>query len=234
MEALTDEPALWGRYRRQGDREAQQLLFARYAPWARATARDVYRRVRILQVEWTDYAQNAMIGLLEAISRYDPERGVDFMAYAKPRVRGAVFNGLRSYLNESAPRQSWDARQRDRYESLQDAGEDDLLTQLVSTVSGLAVGYLFDLESAPAFSSGSESVERQLDKRNVSSTLREAVKLLPEREELVLRLHYFQHVPFVEIAKLLGLTKGRISQIHKAGITRLRSHVHSVDWADYA
>jgi RNA polymerase sigma factor for flagellar operon FliA len=117
---------------------------------------------------------------------------------------------------------------------LQDAGDDDPLAQLVSTVPGLAVGYLFDLESAPAFASGGESIERQLDSLNIGYSLREAVKQLPEREELVLRLHYFQHVPFVEIAQLLGLTKGRISQIHKSAIMQLRSHAQSADWADYA
>lgn len=223
MEALADETALWHRYRRQGDREAQQLLFARYVPWARVTAREVYRRVRIVQMEWADYAQNATVGLLEAIGRYDPGRGIEFMAYAKPRVRGAVFNGLRAFLIESRARETADDRQRDRYESLNQGDSDDLLGQLVTTVSGLAVGLLLDGEAASDLFPQGDRVERAIEAQQLGTLLEQAVAHLPEKEELVVRLHYFQHLPFVEIAALLGLTKGRISQIHKSAMTRLRT-----------
>jgi len=108
MSMTADERALWTSIRSDSKCDAHQQLFFQYVPWARTVARDVYRRLRIPQMEWGDYAHNATVGLLEAMSRFDATRGVDFMAYARPRVRGAVFNGLRSYLSESARRETSD------------------------------------------------------------------------------------------------------------------------------
>lgn len=227
MAALADESLLWRRFRQGGDRDAQQLLFAQYAPWARAVARDVYRRVRIVQMDWADYSQNATLGLVEAMGRYDPERGVDFIAYAKPRVRGAVFNGLRAFMMESSQAQDGSARYQERLSSFDESEPEDLLGQLVASVSGLAVGFMLDSAAAEELMQPNEAVEDAIDREQTGVLLRAAVERLPEREELVVRLHYFQHMPFVDIAQLLGLTKGRISQIHKAAIERLRSSAHA-------
>src|SRR5687768_15496405 len=134
MDAAHDERSLWTRYRRDGDATARGALFERYVPWSRAVARDVYRRVRLPQLDWADYAQNASIGLIEAMARFDAARGIDFMAYAKPRVRGAVFNGLRTFLEDGSA-QGHSDRQRARVESLQGEEGGDLLEQLVGTVT---------------------------------------------------------------------------------------------------
>lgn len=219
-----DEQKLWCRLRERNDGEARQLLFAKYSLWARSIARDVYRRVRIPQLDWGDYSQNAVIGLLEAMGRYDPNRGIDFIAYAKPRVRGAVFNGLRAFLSENSGRiAAPEARQNERYGSLHELDQGDELTRFVSLVSGLAVGHLLDsLSESEAFETTAR-MEHQIDAHRTAARLRDAIRKLPEKEELVIILHYMQHVPFTEIAKLIGVTKGRISQIHKTAINRLRS-----------
>ena len=57
--ATTEERRLWEAYRADGNADAQQWLVFRYVPWARAVARDVYRRARVPQMDWADYAQNA-------------------------------------------------------------------------------------------------------------------------------------------------------------------------------
>lgn len=228
MDVQDDESTLWQRYRCCGDREAHQLLFIRYSPWARGVARDVYRRIRVVQMEWADYAQNATVGLLEAISRYDSQRGVDFMAYAKPRVRGAVFNGLRVFIDETRSSDFVERRQRERFESLHLEGGGDLLDNLVDSISGLALGLLLDVNAdADVFSQG-EHVERGFERYQLGTLLEREVARLPENEELVVRLHYYQHLPFVEIAGILGLSKGRISQIHKSALSRLRA----MTWVD--
>ncbi|HRO63580.1 sigma-70 family RNA polymerase sigma factor [Thermomonas sp.] len=222
MAFLEDEADLWRRLREANDRTAHQLLFSGYSAWARSVARDVFRRVKISQLDWADYSQNAAIGLLEAMERYDHTRRIDFIAYAKPRVRGAVFNGLREFLAENRQVAPWESRWEERRHSLQGQDSADELERFVLLVSGLAVGHLLDTLGESEFMEHSRPVEYQVDAHKIGLRLREAIRQLPEKEKLVIELHYLQHMPFVEVAGLVGVTKGRISQLHKAAMARLR------------
>lgn len=226
MAAIGDERDTWERYRPGNDSTAHQELFFRYLPWARTIARDVYRRVRIPLVEWADYANNATVGLLEAMSRFDPSRGIDFMGYAKARVRGAVFNGLRVYLQESSRRDTSE-RMRDRVDSFGGGTDEDILGQMISTVAGLGLGFLLDSASALDALSSEVDPSVSAERHQMDRLLEESLRALPERELLVMTLHYRQHVPFVEIANMLRVTKGRVSQIHRAAVDRMRAYVHA-------
>jgi RNA polymerase sigma factor FliA len=229
MSVLSDEQILWSSHRSGKDRGAHQQLFFRYAPWARAVARDVYRRIRIPQMDWNDYAQNATIGLLESMNRYDENRGIEFMAYAKPRVRGAVFNGLRSYLSESSRRELPVERLRDRLDSFDTSPSEDPLEQFISSVTGMGMGLLLDTSAAVNFFHADSDASAEVEKHQTDLLLETAMLKLPEREKLVISLHYYQHMPFVDIAALLGVTKGRVSQIHKAAIQRSREILRDED-----
>lgn len=220
MDPLANEPALWAAFRSLGDVSAREQLFFKYAPWARSVARDVYRRVPIPQMDWSDYVHNATVGLLEAMSRFDVARGIDFIAYAKPRVRGAVFNGLRSYLSESSRRESYEDRFRERLESF-DSGEfEDPLSQMIASVTGLGLGFLLESGAAADGARSSSDASGLAERHELEVLLDVSLAKLSEKERRVLTLHYYQHLPFVEIAGLLGLTKGRISQLHKAAIQK--------------
>lgn len=229
MNAVSEEQLLWLSHRTGRDPLAHQQLFFRYAPWSRAVARDVYRRIRIPQMDWNDYAQNATIGLLEAMSRYDENRGIEFMAYAKPRVRGAVFNGLRTYLSEASRREGQASRLNDRMESFNSSPSEDPLSQLISSVAGMGLGLLLDSGAAIDFFGADSDASTLVERHQMDVLLESALVQLPEREKLVLTLHYYQHMPFIDIAALLGVTKGRVSQIHKSGIQRSREMLHAKD-----
>ncbi len=222
MNTVSEEQQLWLSHRTGRDPLAHQQLFFRYAPWSRAVARDVYRRIRIPQMDWNDYAQNATIGLLEAISRYDENRGIEFMAYAKPRVRGAVFNGLRTYLSETSRREGQAERINDRLDSFDISASEDPLSQLISSVAGMGLGLLLDSSASVDFFGADSDASSLVERHQMDALLESAMVQLPEREKLVLTLHYFQHMPFVDIAALLGVTKGRVSQIHKTAIEKSR------------
>lgn len=213
MEAVEQE--LWQRYRLVGDQDARDYLFLRYSPWAKGVAASVVRRVGPSMMEWSDHLQNAHVGLLEAMSRYDASRGTDFMAFAKPRVRGAVFNGMRSFSRED----SADSRKRialDRLESLERSEGDNPLDAFVGTVVALGLGLM--LESGGSMSSEAAPP----DFGEYSSILRDALLDLPARRREILIAHYIRQVPFQEIAKGMRVTKGRVSQLHKEALMRLR------------
>lgn len=210
------EQELWRRLRHQNDQTARDYLFLRYLPWAKSVARAVASRLRPGVLDWSDHMQNASIGLLEAMSRYDVERGIDFIAYAKPRVRGAVFNGLRALrCGESAYEGQPTA---DRVESLQHGRSDDSLDEFIDTIVGLGLGLLLESSAAPELVDSSDEY---------GSILKDALIDLPPRQRDILISHYFMHVPFQDIAARLGVTKGRISQLHKDALARVRTLLRS-------
>lgn len=221
------ESELWERYRRAHDAGARDRLFLHYVPWATAIARHVHRRVRAYPVDGDDFIQNARIGLLEAMSRFDPTRGIAFRFYAKPRVRGAVFNGLRVIMGGRPPQRD-DNRFAARLDDLQDAGEGSAFDQVVDTIVGLGIGYLLD-EAVHLSSSTSTDGQAYVHAVQTEARLLQAIGRLPERLQLVVRSHYFQYVPFQDLAVRMGVSKGRISQLHRAALLRLRDVLRELD-----
>lgn len=213
------EVELWERYRQDGDTKARDQLFAHYVPWASAIARAVHSRVRAYAVDREDFVQNANMGLLDAMSRYDPSRGIAFSSYAKPRVRGAVFNGLKAILSDRPPPS--DKRFAERLESLQSAEGGSVFDDVVGTIVGLSLGYLLD-ESVHQLVQKPEDAVSFTESAQIETRVAQAVALLPERLQLIIRAHYFEQVPFQQIAIDLGVTKGRVSQLHHSALSKMR------------
>jgi RNA polymerase sigma factor for flagellar operon FliA len=170
---------------------------------------------------------------LEAIDRYDPGRGVPFELYARHRVRGSVFNGLR-LLRESLAKGSSDYGDaglvRDRIASLDDEDTADPVEAFVATAVGLGLGFLLNAQSLPTQEPQPDAYA-EAERVQSEATLARCVELLPERERLLLTLHYYHHVPFVQVADHLGVTKGRVSQLHKQALDRLRRLLREY-WAE--
>lgn len=217
--AYTCETELWMRYRRDRDTAARDWLFAIYAPWAADIAIGLHRRQRYARAESVDHVQNANVGLLEAISRYEPERGVPFAAFAMPRVRGAVLNGLRSLRAQSA-----DAREEslgDILEQLAAHEPGDPFDAIVDAVAHLSIGCL--LESVMGNAVDVEDGFSYARSAQIETGIRVAVERLAERDRRIIVDHYYGHLPFSEIALGLGLTRGRVSQLHHAALAKIRS-----------
>lgn len=210
------ETELWQRYRRSSDIAARDHLFHLYMPWAAAVGRNVYRRVSVYSLDCNDFVQNAELGMLDAMTRYDPERGVDFRAFAKPRVRGAVFNGLRALLRERGVTGD-DSRHAERLSHFH-GNDDDPFEGVVEAIVGLGIGYLLDHAAVDRGDDAYAYVKRS----QIDSRLTAAVSRLPERLRRIVMAHYFEHIPFTAIADDMQLTKGRVSQLHHEALTRLR------------
>lgn len=216
------ETELWERWIGHRERAAREALIQLHASWARLVAKDVYLKVRIKDAEWGDYVQNATVGLIEAVDRYESARGVDFRTYARHRVRGAVFNGLRHLASQSFGYS--DPIPEERSTSLA-SDDSDPLRSLVSWTVGMGLGHLLETMSVQQEQDIGEDPYAKASRDQVSGLLRNALERLAEREKFILTLHYFQHVPFVDIASQLQLTKGRVSQIHRQAVETLRVHI---------
>ncbi|MDQ1120657.1 MULTISPECIES: sigma-70 family RNA polymerase sigma factor [Pseudoxanthomonas] len=209
-----DERELWLRYRASPSGDLRDALFLRHMGWARSLASSVFARLRYVDVDWQDYVQNANLGLLESIGKYEPTRGVPFQAFALRRVRGAVFNGLRASLRAPvAP--SREVPQASAPEGLVTGFEpgDDDLSVLERQIAYLAIGYILEHDIAL----------RDAERSQVGDVLREVLTGIPERQREIVVKHYFLGIKFHVIADELGLTKGRVSQLHKSAMENLRS-----------
>jgi RNA polymerase sigma factor for flagellar operon FliA len=223
--ALSEEERRLWRERLRDDGVAQASLVDRYLPFARSVAVGLYRKRIDDTVPFEDYLQYANLGLLEAIERFDVERGLAFTTYATYRIRGAVLNGLET-ATERHEQLAYLRRERQkRVRELAESEVEDPFGRMVELTINLALGFLIEDSDVATDLEDPDSPEelQALDqlKRNIVA----AIERLPPREKLIVQYHYFHHMAFVELAAQLGVSKGRVSQLHRRALERLRETV---------
>lgn len=219
-----EETRLWSEWLQQHTPEARLRLYEHYAPWMRTLAGHLAKSRQPL-ADWGDYLHFGAEGLLKAIDRFQPREGVRFQAYAEHYIRGAVFKGLECYRQDSRPK---DTDRIAHFLPLPKNG-DAALETLMSAAVDLAFGYF--LESGVI----DEQLPQQQDPyalhqhRQHVDYLALYVDKLPERERTVIRLHYYDHLGFAEIAKVMGVSKPRVTQLHGQGVARMREWFGEVE-----
>ncbi len=237
------EAGLWQRFREAGDPDSRARLLEMHLPYAKVVAGVYFSKRFHDEVEFGDYLQLASLGLVEALDRYDPARGVQFRTFAARRMHGSILNGLERMTEKQ---QQIAARQRLRNDRLQDVKalaehraaegapqEPEQLLRFVTEVGiGLALCWMLEGTGMVEAADGrTEPFYRNVALRQLQERLLHAVDTLPPHERTVVRSHYLQDVPFDRIAETLGLTKGRISQINKQALLHLRCLVREdADW----
>ncbi|RLU00509.1 MAG: RNA polymerase sigma factor FliA [Ketobacter sp.] len=235
------------RHAMYNDESAPQLdvLVEQHTPLVKRIAHHLIARMPS-GVSVEDLYQAGMIGLLDALKRYDNSKGASFETYAGIRIRGAMVDELRK--GEWAPRSvhrnarriqqviheiehetGADARDRDIAERLgvsleeyhvmlQDSMATRLfsLNELESTEENISVG----LQQQQA-----ENPLDNLQNGVFRTHLARAIEQLPEREQLVLSLYYDEELNLKEIGQVLGVSESRVSQIHSQAAQRLRSRL---------
>jgi RNA polymerase sigma factor FliA len=234
-----DELALWTAYRSSRDPVAREGLIELHLPYARTVAATYYGRRMHDEIEFGDYLQHARIGLLEAMDRYDPSRGAQFRTFAARRMHGAILDGLERATEKQ---QQIAVRQRLRRERLvavkgapgaddgasRASDPDSLFRYLADVGIGLAICRLLDgtgmvdMTSSPDPASPPERHYEGTELVQLRRRILEAIDDLGPQQRTVIRYHYLQEHSFDEVAKLLGVTRGRISQIHRQALTELR------------
>lgn len=216
----------WVEQRRLADRHA---LVERYTGFTRMLAAKCYSGRISHELEFGDYLQFAMVGLLESIDRFNPDLGAKFETFSSQRINGAILNGVESLSEVQRQTSVRNRVVKERAASLAEkalAEPVSALERLAEVAIGLALG--FALEDSGVYESDGEralpdNAYSRLEMHQLSQRLAECVKSLPEQQRAVVHHHYFQQMPFVEIADALKLTKGRVSQIHSAALLNLRA-----------
>lgn len=220
------EASLWRRLRYENRRACRETIFSRYHELARRIALGEYRRRPAYGLDRSDFEQLAYGGLLEAIDRFDPLRGVPFDAFARRRIRGAISDGL-ARSSESAAQYTQRRRlELERLRSINAEGSQaglDPIVELSDIAIALAIGFI--AEGATEQDHGSASSYGSLAWREMEIDVLREIELLPPNERSVLQQHYLKGVSFKHIAQMLGVSKGRVSQLHRAALTKLRARL---------
>jgi RNA polymerase sigma factor for flagellar operon FliA len=218
----SEAPELWRQWKDARNPKAREALILHYTPWAQIIARHVFMRVRGRSSDWGDFMQNAVIGLVEAVGSFDPRKGVPFTAFARHRVRGAVFNGMR-HLRTCVPYLGASSQLSDRVVSVMNE-EGDAVDRFMAVVNGLGIGLALQagLNTEALVDTVSRSPYKEAEAAQIGHRIRAEFTVLSERERSVIVLHYLQFLPFVQIADIMEITKGRVSQLHKHALEKLR------------
>lgn len=227
---LDQERALWTEWCRGGATARDELIHL-YQPYVRALAARCYARRMHNAFEFDEYLQFATLGLLEAMEKFQPERGVPFKAFAAKRIMGAMLDGLET-LSEQQQQVAWRKRlMEERHRSMaEDADLDDgrqLLAELGAIGAGIALGFILDGTGMiqDAQSTLPDNAYANTEAKQLHQRLWKLVDGLPARDARLMHLLYQQQLTFEEAALTLKITKGRVSQLHKQIILQLRSQL---------
>lgn len=230
------ERDLWLSFKANPTSESHERLVAHYLPYVRSVAARFFAKRGGLEAEFCDYQQLAIVGLLESIQRYDPSASIGFISYAQHRIEGSILNGLPKISEQHAQIGFQKRVARDRVSSI--LGSDraktpskSMLDEMVSLTVGLGIGFMLDgsgLYQATETPNEYDGYTSTLLKES-KEMLKQQLESLPAKERYVLRYHYLFDFSFDQIAAQLELTKGRVSQLHRQGLQRLREMSKQAD-----
>ncbi|MCB1160803.1 MAG: RNA polymerase sigma factor WhiG [Leptospiraceae bacterium] len=248
-----DEMSLWREYRATKRGEIRDYLVEKYSPLVKHVA----GRVAIgmpQNVEFDDLVSYGIFGLLDAIEKFDPNREIKFKTYAMTRIRGSIFDELRSVdwiprsirqkakqleqiigMLENKEGQTVDDEAIARELGVSMSEYSSLLTKISGTslVSLNDIWFLGDENDEVSFMETLESPQNLnpdviIEKEEIKNIIVEAIKTLPDKEKKVIVLYYYEDLTLKEIGEVLEVTESRISQLHTKAVMRLRGKLSKV------
>lgn len=210
---------LWEQWFQDRSTTSRSSLFFYYVDWVRIVASSTFSRYPHALAEWQDYVQFASVGVLKAIDRFDPMVQTNFKAFAEAYIKGEILKGVSCFAKDSKSKADFKLMA-----SLCEKCEDSDyygLEEIVDVAVGLAFGHFLELGVMDLSPADNDPLSIYEGDRQLGSLLA-YVERLSERERQVIVAHYFQHLSFTDIADLLGVSKPRITQLHKTALKRIR------------
>lgn len=232
-------------YKRTGDIHLRNQLVLHYSYIAQMVAAQTYTlSSNYAQVE--DIVNEGILAIIDCIEKYDPAKGASFKAYAYKRVQGAVIDFVRKQdwfprrvrVNAKNIMEAHDQLCGELFREPTDQEIADRLgmsletyqknsaeaaNSLIFSFEGVLENMLSSDNQTDIFSGQSSSPEGELAKKEMLHVLREAIQSLSERERLVVTLYYYEHMKLSSIAKIMGISDQRVSQISSRAILKLRT-----------
>ena len=251
---MSKSSALMKRYKEDPQKlsvDQKDKLIMEYAPLIKFIAQKIAVRLPS-NIELDDLISSGVIGLMDAIEKYDPSRDNKFKTYAEFRIRGSILDELRA--------QDWVPRSvRDKAKLLdrtivkleaslgRNATEDEIceslginMEEFHDLVNQVRPVSMLSIDEAATFSNvdkksilnileGSKlnNPHSQLNIKNIKEVIARAIEELPEKQRLVLSLYYYEDLNLKEIGQVLEVTESRVSQLHAQAVARLRAKLQA-------
>jgi RNA polymerase sigma factor for flagellar operon FliA len=249
---IADElAALWRDFKYDGSSKARETLIVHYSPLVKYVASRVATGLPAT-IEQADLVSYGMFGLIDALEKFDSDRGIKFETYAIPRIKGAIIDELRAM--DWVPRSvRFKAREVEKAYTQIETREKRAPTEAeVAEHLGITLRELHDvvtqisfvsvmaLDEVLAVGSGRDEKVSLLDTladansidpalgvedQETRGLLAGAINSLTEREKMVLTLYYFEGMTLAEIGDILGVTESRVCQIHTKAVGQLRTRL---------
>lgn len=245
--------AAWVSLKDDNDLRARDRLIVAYSPLVKYVAGRLSSGLP--QTVYTaDLVSYGVFGLIDAIDKFDPDRGIKFETYAIARIKGAIIDELRAM--DWVPR-SVRARAREfeaAYIALENRlkrvpSDDEIAEQMGISPRELRailtrLSYISVISFEEIWSPGADHEERSdplgsiaddraedpvrlFETSELKQILANAIERLPEREKSVIALYYYEGLTLKEIGAVLGVTESRVSQMHTKAVLRLRARLHA-------
>jgi RNA polymerase sigma factor for flagellar operon FliA len=238
---------LWSEFKSTGDERAREALILHYSPLVKFVAGRVGAGLP-KNVDHADLASYGTFGLIDAVDKFEPERGFKFETYAVNRIKGAILDELRALdwvprsvrsrareiqrtmaeLNHSLQRTPTEEEVAESME----VPVDTLRSHLgeIATLGFVALDELLNPSENASGSmtdvlpdSGAIDPSGSFEKEETRYMLADSINRLPDRERLVLTLYYYEGLTLAEIGGVLNVTESRICQIHTKAVMSLRN-----------
>ena len=230
------------------DLDQRESLIAEYAPLVRTIAGRLAIKLP-RHISQDDLLSSGIMGLLDAIDKFDSQKGVEFKSYAEFRIRGAMIDELRSmdWVPRSVRRNAKrleEAYNKVEKEKMRPATDEEVAGEL-----GLEIDRFYRLlDETRSISlireNGENNFNHQSEKNGLGKpghpwtipnpleslnraeardVIAETIDDLPKNERMVVALYYYEELTMKEIGKVMGYTESRVSQLHTKAIIRLRN-----------
>jgi RNA polymerase sigma factor for flagellar operon FliA len=239
---------LWAEYKESGANELRDQLIVLYSPLVKYVAGRVAAGLPP-NIEQADLVSNGIFGLIDAIEKFEPERGYKFETYAISRIKGAILDELRSIdwvprsvrLKARAIEQAYSKLESERHRSPSDAElaneldmSDGQLQKALGQISFVGLVALDEIllvsgERGETLTLGDTVADPSAgpmatyEVEEMRQILADAINQMAEREKLVLTLYYYEGLTLSEIGQVLGVSESRVCQIHTKSVIHLRA-----------
>jgi RNA polymerase sigma factor FliA len=242
---------LWRRYKGEGDERARERLVVAYSPLVKYVSGRMASGLPA-HVDEADLISYGLVGLINAIERFEPARAIKFETYAMTRVKGAMIDELRTLdwvprsvrsrarqieranakLEHTLQRAPTDEEMAAELELSVQEFQDALLQISTSSIAALDELWTVGDSSGDQVSlldtltdENAPDPAAVMDQTELKERIADAIRRLPEREQLVIALYYYENLTLREIGEVLSVTESRVSQLHTKAVLRLRSRL---------
>ncbi|MBN1897945.1 MAG: RNA polymerase sigma factor WhiG [Spirochaetes bacterium] len=250
-----DENKLWQEYKKKKDEKIREYFVRKYAPLVKYVA----GRMAVgmpHNADFEDLVSDGLMGLLDAIEKFEFERGIKFKTYAVTRIRGSIVDGLRErdWIPRSVRQKAKEIESTmvdlekkfgrpPEEEEIAEAmnismGEYKKIVREISGASILSLHEIWHIGSDDDEVPMIETIESPeslkpdviVEKQEIKKIIVEALENLPEKEKGVIVLYYYEGLTLKEIGEVLNVTESRVSQLHAKAIARLRSKLNKLKY----